>query len=750
MVWDEANQVQVFIEPSPQPPPLDFPESIMNWHIPIIKYIKETDPYKHLVTSGNAGTSFFIGHPVINLFDYYQGHRYKKVDNNQEMDKLLFDEIQTMFQKTSMPVLIEEFGIQPYKDYMRQKDPHSYNFHSIFWSSLFSGSFGIPMYWELKNLWNDIPDSFDRYKGVGKFIKESLPELQENLNPKWEDNNSGFRVVYLSNNNASKIYGWMQDKEFAFNNVLNHYSSYLINFDNPSPPRNNYNVPIELNVKHEGDYIINWYSTISGEFFKEEIANVQSNLKLSFALPEELYNGTFADGTFIIRYDCENKWNNAVLNENSPKNVRSNANIIANSYGEPLFVGTDNTVRMMWFNGEEYINIPLREELSKKVRNNSFLTIDNKNRVYYIAEDNKVHRLFYNYSTKLWEEETIANSETYSVRENSNISVSKVYNIFFISSRDNKAHVLWLDNGNYKNNTILPKADKVGMTSLLSFDYNYYTSLYYIGMNDKKMHKLYWDNNDDQWYEIIIDNNHLTDIRDFSPIRVRHTNNRIYYFGADNKIHEKRLLSGQYVDAIIASYNNYIVQLNSGLEFDSKNELYFTSDNRIHKTYWDNNLGKWVIEEIGNNFPQDVNEYLCINKFDHIFYKGDDLRIHVDYYGCNDDYKNVSNKNKDEIYNSSVSTKDLKNQSYNVNTKNVEEVVSLYPNPANKYINIDLINFNGKAVITFSNLQGIQKARYELYNNKTTINIDYIPSGVYIICIENNGVRIFKKVVINK
>ncbi|KAA1245487.1 T9SS type A sorting domain-containing protein [Aquimarina sp. RZ0] len=75
------------------------------------------------------------------------------------------------------------------------------------------------------------------------------------------------------------------------------------------------------------------------------------------------------------------------------------------------------------------------------------------------------------------------------------------------------------------------------------------------------------------------------------------------------------------------------------------------------------------------------------------------------------------------------------------------ETISLYPNPANKYINIRNLNRGGITSIKIFNIQGKQIMSKSIDSNP--IDISILPRGIYILKINNSGNTLIKKLIKN-
>ena len=76
----------------------------------------------------------------------------------------------------------------------------------------------------------------------------------------------------------------------------------------------------------------------------------------------------------------------------------------------------------------------------------------------------------------------------------------------------------------------------------------------------------------------------------------------------------------------------------------------------------------------------------------------------------------------------------------------MENQVSLYPNPASTFINIELEDITATRV-TILDMNGKILQSENILDNKTTINISNLVSGIYFMQITTDKGKVSKKVV---
>lgn len=116
---------------------------IQDWHLEMAAFLKENDPYDHLVT-----TSFAHDHLEENLWanpdiDLTQTHYYL---NSSNLERALVGGVRRYLMHFEKPTLIGEFGLGASSSLANQ-DPDGIHFHNNLWAPLFGGSAGTAMSW---------------------------------------------------------------------------------------------------------------------------------------------------------------------------------------------------------------------------------------------------------------------------------------------------------------------------------------------------------------------------------------------------------------------------------------------------------------------------------------------------------------------------------------------------------------------------------------------------------------------------
>ncbi|MCX7872274.1 MAG: DUF5060 domain-containing protein [Verrucomicrobiae bacterium] len=154
--WEFWNEVDITT---------DFNRDVArDWHQKMAKFLKEIDPYKHLVTTSFANSQ---GEPVIDLLaelDYVQTHHYGSPDLVLTIDK--YHKLKSAYGK---PHYVGEIGADAGGPRSKD-DPEGYQVHDPLWISIALACAGSAQSWWWDNLIH--PNNlYHIYKPAAEFIK---------------------------------------------------------------------------------------------------------------------------------------------------------------------------------------------------------------------------------------------------------------------------------------------------------------------------------------------------------------------------------------------------------------------------------------------------------------------------------------------------------------------------------------------------------------------------------------------------
>ncbi len=132
-LWNEVNIIDDYDS-----------EVVARWHATMARYLRQTDPWHHMVTTSFAGAK---GDPAVFALpelDFTQTHTY----NNPDLAKTLAEQLRANgLPLADKPHLYGEFGIAGSGDDTAAKDPTGIHLHNALYASVGLPLAGAPMTW---------------------------------------------------------------------------------------------------------------------------------------------------------------------------------------------------------------------------------------------------------------------------------------------------------------------------------------------------------------------------------------------------------------------------------------------------------------------------------------------------------------------------------------------------------------------------------------------------------------------------
>ena len=148
------------------------------WHLEMAAFLKDQDPYNHLVTTSYAQESFDPATWNQPDIDFTQTHHYVNTPN---IERVLVSSLRKYLDEFGKPSLTGEFGLTTTGADLGTTDPDGIHIHNSLWGTLFGGGLGAGMSWwwdnyiEPKNLYYH----FDPISAVA----QNVPFKSANLSP---------------------------------------------------------------------------------------------------------------------------------------------------------------------------------------------------------------------------------------------------------------------------------------------------------------------------------------------------------------------------------------------------------------------------------------------------------------------------------------------------------------------------------------------------------------------------------------
>ncbi|RMG74966.1 MAG: DUF5060 domain-containing protein, partial [Bacteroidetes bacterium] len=152
--------------------------AIVAWHDEMGRFLKEHDPYGHLVTTSFAHSSYDPDVWSLPVIDFTQSHHYAPQPN---LERRLAQSVRTYRDDYPKPTLVGEFGLETGGATLASVDPDGIHLHNSLWASVYAGGMGAAFSW-----WWDTyvePQGLFRHLGPLAARVGSLPLLAAGMQP---------------------------------------------------------------------------------------------------------------------------------------------------------------------------------------------------------------------------------------------------------------------------------------------------------------------------------------------------------------------------------------------------------------------------------------------------------------------------------------------------------------------------------------------------------------------------------------
>ncbi len=237
--------------------------AVYMWHTEMAQFIKENDPYHHMVTTsyktetGGAYQSMWI--------DFANPHSYGY--SNKNIMVYVTPVLNQLYENYQKPILHSELGINwESGGSTAQVDPTGISLKQSQWAGIMGGGAGAAMNWWWDS-WVHPNDLYYRFEGIGKYSKEMdmVGNRYDLLNQLSGVSVSNSQTGLIGYRIDQRIYGYLFDKNWRYDRTDIGQKSV------------NVNIPIET-----GSYVLYIYNTDTGGII--ETRNINSNGQLQFAL----------------------------------------------------------------------------------------------------------------------------------------------------------------------------------------------------------------------------------------------------------------------------------------------------------------------------------------------------------------------------------------------------------------------------------------------------------------------------------
>jgi len=240
--------------------------AVYMWHIEMAEFVKENDPYNHMVTTSYKGTTG--GAYQSKWIDFVNPHDYGYA--SKSIMEHLSPVLESLYNNYKKPVLHSEIGINWENGANnRTLDPTGISLKQSQWTGMMGGGAGGAMNWWWDS-WVHPNDLYYRFKGAGAFAQK-MDMVGTNY-----DQLRLLSGVTVSLNNAdllgyridNRVYGYAYDTEWRYNYTTINEKTAL------------FTIPLT-----SGNYELTIYNTDTGELIETRtlvITNGIAQFNLTF------------------------------------------------------------------------------------------------------------------------------------------------------------------------------------------------------------------------------------------------------------------------------------------------------------------------------------------------------------------------------------------------------------------------------------------------------------------------------------
>ncbi|MCX6620971.1 MAG: hypothetical protein NTY38_07800, partial [Acidobacteria bacterium] len=238
------------------------PAASAAWHREMGAYLKQIDPWQHLVTTSWRDRATF----AVPEIDIVQGHSY--FGPAFDAAEYAVEDSEHLMKGFGKPFFFGEQGIEG----PVSVDPEGKHFHDCLWATAMSGAAGTGMYWWWHN-YIEVYNLYGQYSAVARFMaNEDLTVFDG-------------RVVKLSRPNVPvplRVYGLLADDRA----LLWIHDPLAFQISEGKARRGAKRSGASLNVVGlaDGDYQIEWWDTTTGAVLRSDRESVRSLRHFGYGL----------------------------------------------------------------------------------------------------------------------------------------------------------------------------------------------------------------------------------------------------------------------------------------------------------------------------------------------------------------------------------------------------------------------------------------------------------------------------------
>ena len=223
------------------------PGNSQKWHQEMAAFLKEMDPFDHLVSSSTKSAK---GPLLVDELDFINLHEYGMSNFPMEMERYQKD----LYNKNNKPVLFAEIGISGSGTETAALDREGIHLHQGLWAGVMGGGAGTGMtwWWDSYVHPNNLYHHFKPISEFARLIPFTDPDLTfaSTKEVKLSDPQAAFQG-YIS---PKGLYLWLYDKKYT------HRQTEAKEF-------HSFTVEIQLS---SGRYTVRWFDPYTGNILAEE------------------------------------------------------------------------------------------------------------------------------------------------------------------------------------------------------------------------------------------------------------------------------------------------------------------------------------------------------------------------------------------------------------------------------------------------------------------------------------------------